>query len=222
MSTLAKVFVVLNLFLAVAFLGAAAAFLGHSDNWKVKHDKVKDDLGRDHQGSVRREGRPADEDHEPRGFGQHRRRHREGREGVGVGDRRGLCPAQEGLRRVERVVPERVARPSDRAGHDQERSRARRHAPGRAPGPDRQPAHRAGQRRRLDDREEQRRERPRTRDEPAPGREREARGGRGRAPARPGSASRRCCAPTRGSRPRPSSRGSRARCSRPTTRPTSW
>ena len=31
MSTLAKVFVVLNLLLAVAFLGAAAAFLGHSD-----------------------------------------------------------------------------------------------------------------------------------------------------------------------------------------------
>ncbi len=39
MSTLAKVFVVLNLLLAVAFLGAAAAFLGHSDNWKAKHDK---------------------------------------------------------------------------------------------------------------------------------------------------------------------------------------
>lgn len=40
MSTLAKVFVVLNLLLAVAFLGAAAAFLGHSDNWRVKHDRL--------------------------------------------------------------------------------------------------------------------------------------------------------------------------------------
>ena len=40
MSTLAKVFVVLNLLLAVAFLGAAAAFLGHSDNWKAKYDKL--------------------------------------------------------------------------------------------------------------------------------------------------------------------------------------
>ena len=42
MSTLAKVFVVLNLLLAVAFLGAAAAFLGHSDNWKTKFDKLTD------------------------------------------------------------------------------------------------------------------------------------------------------------------------------------
>jgi len=41
MSTLAKVFVVLNLLLAVAFLGAAAAFLGHSDNWKARHDVLK-------------------------------------------------------------------------------------------------------------------------------------------------------------------------------------
>jgi DNA repair exonuclease SbcCD ATPase subunit len=41
MSTLAKVFVVLNLVLAVAFLGAAAAFLGHSDNWKARHDKLE-------------------------------------------------------------------------------------------------------------------------------------------------------------------------------------
>jgi len=41
MSTVAKVFVVLNLLLAVAVLGAAAAFLGHSDNWKARHDSVR-------------------------------------------------------------------------------------------------------------------------------------------------------------------------------------
>lgn len=41
MSTVAKVFVVLNLLLAVAVLGAAAAFLGHSDNWKARHDTLK-------------------------------------------------------------------------------------------------------------------------------------------------------------------------------------
>ncbi len=41
MSTVAKVFVVLNLLLAVAVLGAAAAFLGHSDNWKARHDALK-------------------------------------------------------------------------------------------------------------------------------------------------------------------------------------
>ena len=51
MSTLAKVFVVLNLLLAVAFLGAAAAFLGHSDNWKAKHDKL-DLLSRAEIGSL--------------------------------------------------------------------------------------------------------------------------------------------------------------------------
>src|SRR5262245_15494916 len=39
MSTVAKVFVVLNFLLAVVFLGSAAAMLGHSDNWKAKHDK---------------------------------------------------------------------------------------------------------------------------------------------------------------------------------------
>lgn len=41
MSTVAKVFVVLNLLLSVAVLGAAAAFLGHSDNWRARHDTVK-------------------------------------------------------------------------------------------------------------------------------------------------------------------------------------
>ena len=39
MSTVAKIFVVLNFVLAAVFLGSAAAFLGHHDNWKVKHAK---------------------------------------------------------------------------------------------------------------------------------------------------------------------------------------
>jgi len=38
MSTVAKVFVVLNLLLAGLFLGSAAAMLGHSDNWKTRFD----------------------------------------------------------------------------------------------------------------------------------------------------------------------------------------
>jgi chromosome segregation ATPase len=40
MSTVAKIFVILNFILAAVLLGSAAAFLGHHDNWKVKHDKV--------------------------------------------------------------------------------------------------------------------------------------------------------------------------------------
>ena len=39
MSTVAKIFIVLNFVLAAVFLGSAAAFLGHADNWKVKHLK---------------------------------------------------------------------------------------------------------------------------------------------------------------------------------------
>src|SRR5262245_52773770 len=38
MSTVAKIFVVLNLALAVAFLGAAATFLGYLDSFKKKYD----------------------------------------------------------------------------------------------------------------------------------------------------------------------------------------
>lgn len=37
MSTVAKVFVVLNFLLAALFLGSAAATLGHSDHWKARH-----------------------------------------------------------------------------------------------------------------------------------------------------------------------------------------
>jgi len=44
MSTVAKIFVVLNFVLAAVFLGSAAAFLGHHDNWKVKHAKDTADL----------------------------------------------------------------------------------------------------------------------------------------------------------------------------------
>jgi hypothetical protein len=38
MSTVAKVFVVLNFLLAAVFLGSAASILGHSDNWKRRFD----------------------------------------------------------------------------------------------------------------------------------------------------------------------------------------
>lgn len=37
MSTVAKVFVVLNFLLAALFLGSASALLGHSDHWKARH-----------------------------------------------------------------------------------------------------------------------------------------------------------------------------------------
>lgn len=40
MSTVAKVFVVLNFLLAALFLGSAAAVLGHSDNWKKRHEAL--------------------------------------------------------------------------------------------------------------------------------------------------------------------------------------
>jgi predicted nucleic acid-binding Zn-ribbon protein len=39
MSTVAKIFIILNFILAAVLLGSAAAFLGHHDNWKVKFDK---------------------------------------------------------------------------------------------------------------------------------------------------------------------------------------
>lgn len=39
MSTVAKVFVVLNFLLAALFLGSASALLGHSDNWKARHER---------------------------------------------------------------------------------------------------------------------------------------------------------------------------------------
>ena len=44
MSTVAKVFVVLNLLLAAIFLGSAAALLGHSDNWHTRFDTQADVL----------------------------------------------------------------------------------------------------------------------------------------------------------------------------------
>jgi chromosome segregation ATPase len=40
MSTVAKIFVILNFVLAAVLLGSAAAELGHEDNWKVRHDKT--------------------------------------------------------------------------------------------------------------------------------------------------------------------------------------
>ena len=40
MSTVAKIFVILNFVLAAVLLGSAAAELGHEDNWKVRHDKM--------------------------------------------------------------------------------------------------------------------------------------------------------------------------------------
>jgi hypothetical protein len=39
MSTIAKVFVVLNFLLAAVFLGSAASILGHSDNWKRRFNE---------------------------------------------------------------------------------------------------------------------------------------------------------------------------------------
>lgn len=42
MSTVAKVFVVLNFLLAALFLGSAAAVLGHSDNWKKRYEALQD------------------------------------------------------------------------------------------------------------------------------------------------------------------------------------
>jgi hypothetical protein len=44
MSTVAKVFVVLNLLLAVAFLGSAATLLGHEDAWKAKLELERRDF----------------------------------------------------------------------------------------------------------------------------------------------------------------------------------
>lgn len=40
MSAIAKILIVLNLLLAVAFLGAAATFLGQQENWKLKHEQL--------------------------------------------------------------------------------------------------------------------------------------------------------------------------------------
>ena len=44
MSTLAKIFVVINLFLAVAFVGVSAALLGERDSWKVRYENEADRL----------------------------------------------------------------------------------------------------------------------------------------------------------------------------------
>lgn len=40
MSAIAKILIVLNLLLAVAFLGAAATFLGQQESWKLKHEQL--------------------------------------------------------------------------------------------------------------------------------------------------------------------------------------
>ena len=43
MSVVAKILVVLNLVLAIVFLGMASTFLGQQESWKVRHDaKVKE------------------------------------------------------------------------------------------------------------------------------------------------------------------------------------
>lgn len=44
MSGIAKILVVVNLVLAVVFLGSASSYLGVKQSWKVKHDNVKKDL----------------------------------------------------------------------------------------------------------------------------------------------------------------------------------
>jgi SMC interacting uncharacterized protein involved in chromosome segregation len=41
MSVIAKILIVLNLVLAVVFLGASATFLGQQESWKKKHDDIK-------------------------------------------------------------------------------------------------------------------------------------------------------------------------------------
>jgi hypothetical protein len=41
MSVIAKILIVLNLVLAVVFLGASATFLGQQESWKKKHDDLK-------------------------------------------------------------------------------------------------------------------------------------------------------------------------------------
>jgi len=41
MSVIAKILIVLNLVLAVVFLGASATFLGQQEAWKTKHDKLQ-------------------------------------------------------------------------------------------------------------------------------------------------------------------------------------
>jgi DNA repair exonuclease SbcCD ATPase subunit len=45
MSVIAKIFVVLNLVLAVVFLGSAATFLGEKETWRLKYEKETADLG---------------------------------------------------------------------------------------------------------------------------------------------------------------------------------
>ena len=47
MSVVAKILVVLNLVLAIVFLGAAATFLGAQESWKVKHEEDTARLQRD-------------------------------------------------------------------------------------------------------------------------------------------------------------------------------
>jgi TolA-binding protein len=47
MSAIAKILIVLNLLLAVAFLGAAATFLGQQESWKFKHTELNDKYTRE-------------------------------------------------------------------------------------------------------------------------------------------------------------------------------
>ena len=45
MSVVAKILVVLNLVLAIVFLGMASTFLGQQESWKVRHDTQVKEMG---------------------------------------------------------------------------------------------------------------------------------------------------------------------------------